>query len=126
MFAALAINRRWQQRNPGKRGYRWGYYFSIVSVAGGLLLGTFLGFGATGMILCGLLYGLLALSFARRCHWAWIALTILSFNPVVWIINAIYLWKRWSEEPQQRERTDCAMLTWNFCRAPATQDAGFH
>jgi hypothetical protein len=23
---ALALNRRFQQRNPGKRPYRWGYY----------------------------------------------------------------------------------------------------
>jgi hypothetical protein len=29
----------------------------------------------------------------------WIALAVLSFNPIVWIINSIYLWKRWTEGP---------------------------
>ena len=32
-----------------------------------------------------------------RRRWAWVALTILSFNPLAWIINAIYLRKRWAE-----------------------------
>jgi len=26
---AIPLNRRFQRRNPGKRPYRWGYYFSI-------------------------------------------------------------------------------------------------
>jgi hypothetical protein len=69
-----------------------------MAFIGGLLLGRFLDFGLTGVLVCGLLYGVLAWFFARRCRWAWIALTILSFNPIAWIINAIYLRKRWTEE----------------------------
>ena len=38
IVAALALNRRFQQRNPGKRPYRWGYYFSIQSFFGGIAL----------------------------------------------------------------------------------------
>jgi NADPH:quinone reductase-like Zn-dependent oxidoreductase len=98
IFAAISLNRRFQQRNPDKRGYRWGYYFSIVSVVAGLVLGFFLECGTTGVIVCGLIYAVLAWFFAHRQHWAWIALTILSFNPIVWIINSIYLWKRWTED----------------------------
>jgi len=49
------------------------------------------------VIICGVIYAVLAWFFVRRHHWAWIALTILSFNPVAWIINAIYLRKRWAE-----------------------------
>ena len=94
---AISLNRRFRQRNPDKRAYRWGYYFSIMSLIAGVLLGSFLELGATGMILSGFVYALLAWFFARRHHWAWIALTILSFNPVAWIINAIYLWRRWRE-----------------------------
>jgi NADPH:quinone reductase-like Zn-dependent oxidoreductase len=96
---AIALNRRFQRRNPDKRGYRWGYYFSIMSLIHGLVLGVFLECGATAVIVCGLIYAVLAWFFAQRQHWAWIALTILSFNPIAWIINAIYLWKRWGEEP---------------------------
>jgi NADPH:quinone reductase-like Zn-dependent oxidoreductase len=99
IIAAFVLNRRFRERNPGKKNYRWGYYFSIMSFIGGLLLGRFLNFGLTGVIVCGLLYALLAWFFAQRHHWAWIVLTILSFNPIAWIINAIYLRKRWAEEP---------------------------
>ena len=97
IIAAFPLNRRFKRRNPDKRGFRWGYYFSIMSFIGGLVLGLFLECGATGVIVCGLIYALLAWFFAQRYHWAWIALTILSFNPIAWIINAIYLRKRWAE-----------------------------
>ncbi|HEX7515689.1 MAG TPA: NAD(P)-dependent alcohol dehydrogenase [Chthoniobacterales bacterium] len=97
IVAALALNRRFQRRNPGKRGYRWGYYFSVMSFIAGLGLGAFLESGATAVIICGVIYALLAWFFAQRCHWAWVALTILSFNPIAWIINGIYLRKRWAE-----------------------------
>ena len=107
IIAAFVLNRRFKVRNPGARSFRWGYYFSIMSFIGGLGLGAFLESGATAVILCGAIYAVLAWFFAQRHHWAWIALTILSFNPVAWIINSIYLWKRWAEnsgrgEPEQR------------------------
>jgi NADPH:quinone reductase-like Zn-dependent oxidoreductase len=99
IIAAFALNRRFQRRHPDKRGYRWGYYFSVMSFIHGLGLGAFLESGTTAVIVCGVIYALLAWFFAQRQHWAWIALTILSFNPIAWIINAIYLRKRWAEEP---------------------------
>jgi hypothetical protein len=99
IIAAFVFNRRFKRRNPEARGYRWGYYFSIMSVIAGLVLGLFLEAGATGVIICGILYAALAWFFAQRQRWAWITLTILSFNPIAWIINAIYLWRRWREEP---------------------------
>ncbi len=99
IIAAFVLNRRFRERNPEKRPYRWGYYFCMMAFIGGLLLGRFLNAGMPVMILCGVIYALLAWFFAQRKHWAWIALTVLSFNPIAWIINAIYLWKRWREEP---------------------------
>jgi hypothetical protein len=99
VVAAFILNRRFRERNPEKRPYRWGYYFSMMAFVGGLLLGRLLDLGLMGVIGCGLIYGILAWFFAQRRPWAWIALSILSFNPIAWIINAIYLWKRWGEEP---------------------------
>jgi hypothetical protein len=96
---AIVLNRWFRRHNPGKRSYRWGYYFSIMSFIGGIVLGNFLGFGIGAVIVCGAIYAVLAWFFAQRRHWAWIALTILSFNPIAWIINFIYLWRRWREEP---------------------------
>jgi predicted permease len=95
---ALALNRGFQRRNPGKRPYRWGYYFSISAFIGGIGVGFKLESGIAAVIICGIIYGVLAWFFARRDHWAWITITILSFNPVAWIINFIYLRKRWFED----------------------------
>ena len=99
IIAAFVLNRRFKRHNPDKRGYRWGYYFSIMSFIHCVVLGLFLECGAAGVIVFGLIYAVLAWFFAQRRHWAWIALTILSFNPIAWIINAIYLWRRWAEDP---------------------------
>ncbi len=95
---ALALNRRFQRRNPGKRPYRWGYYVAILSLLGGIGLGLFLELGTAATIAFAIVYGVLAWSFGRRRRWAWFALTILTFNPVAWIVNAIYLRKRWTED----------------------------
>ncbi len=97
IVVAFVLNRRFRQRNPDKRGYRWGYYFSLMSVIAGLGLGGFLQSGIIVVIGCGIIYGVLAWFFAQRHHWAWITLTLFSLNPVIWIINAVYLWKRWTE-----------------------------
>jgi NADPH:quinone reductase-like Zn-dependent oxidoreductase len=98
MVTALVLNRRFRRENPEKRSYRWGYYFSVMSFVAVVGLALLLDLGIIALIVCGVLYALLAWFFALRHHWAWIALTILSFNPIAWIINAIYLRKRWAEE----------------------------
>jgi len=97
LAGALALHRRFPPRGPGKRPFRWGYYFSIQSLIGGIALGILLESGILVMIACGAIYAGLAWFFAQRRHWAWITLTILSFNPVVWLINFIYLRRRWAE-----------------------------
>lgn len=98
IVVALALNRRFQRLHPGKRPYRWGYYFSIMSFIGGIALGNILEYGDTAVIVCGVIYAVLAWLFAQRHRWAWITLTIVSFNPVAWIINLVYLRKRWAED----------------------------
>ena len=39
----------------------------------------------------------LAAKIAIGAGAAWIALTLLSVNPIAWIVNAVYLRKRWTE-----------------------------
>jgi len=94
---ALVLDRRFRQHHPGKRPFRWGYFFSIEAFLGGLCLGLMLDSGAGVAIACGGLFAVLAWFFARRRRWAWVALTLLTFNPLAWVINAFYLRKRWSE-----------------------------
>lgn len=98
IVVALVLNRRFQRSNPGKRPYRWGNYFSIQAFIGAIALGILLEAGVGAMIAFAVIYGTLAWFFAQRRHWAWIALTILSLNPIAWIINSIYLRKRWAED----------------------------
>jgi hypothetical protein len=95
---ALLLNRRFQRRHPGRRPFRWGYYFGIQSCVAGIVLGLMFESGVGPIIVCGGIYAILAWLFARRHRWAWVALTILSFNPVAWILNAVYLRKRWAED----------------------------
>jgi len=97
IVVALALNRRFRRRNPGKKPYRWGYYFSVQSFVAGILLGIVLE-SDIALIACGVIYGVLAWFFARRHRWAWLTLTIASCNPLAWIINLVYLWKRWTED----------------------------
>ena len=96
VVVALLLNRQFRRRHTGYRPFRWGYYFSLMAFIGGLLLGIFLE-STTAVIVCGVIYAFLAWFFAQRHHWAWILLTILSFNPIAWIVNFIYLRKRWAE-----------------------------
>jgi NADPH:quinone reductase-like Zn-dependent oxidoreductase len=98
IVVAVVLNRRFQRRNPGKKPYRWGYYFSVLSFIGGFGLAGIMLDSGIAVIICGVIYAVLAWFFAQRHHWAWVALTILSFNPVAWIINSIYLRKRWAED----------------------------
>jgi NADPH:quinone reductase-like Zn-dependent oxidoreductase len=97
IVVALALNRRFQRRNPQKRPYRWGCYFGVQALIGGIVLGLMLESGTRVTMICCVTYSVLAWFFVRRRHWAWITLTILSFNPVIWIINGVYLRKRWEE-----------------------------
>jgi hypothetical protein len=98
---AVALNHHFQQRNPSKRPFRWGYYFAIQCFIGGIALGFAMKPGLFGVLFCSAAYGVLAWFFAQRAHWAWIALTILSCNPLAWVINIVYLSKRWSEDALQ-------------------------
>ncbi len=98
LFVALALNSRFQRRNPGKRAYRWGYFVSVVSLVAGIALGVALEAGPAVLVTCVLVYGVLSWGFAWRRHWAWIALTIFTFNPIVWIVNLVYLRRRWGED----------------------------
>ena len=98
LAVALALDRRFRRRNPGKRPYRWGYYLSLEALIGGALLGLALESGPAVAVAFAGTYAVLAWSFARRRRWAWVALTVLTFNPVAWIVNLVYLRRRWRED----------------------------
>lgn len=85
--------------------YTWGYYSGWISmiIGGELIVISLFSFsvGETdGVMLLFMGAGVLALlgyGVIKRNAIAWILLIIISFNPVCWIINGIYLKNRWSE-----------------------------
>ena len=98
IIAAVILDRRFRQRHPGRKPYRWGYYFCIQSLLCGIAIGMMLESGAIAAIVCGVIYAVPAWFVAQRRRWAWVVLTLLSLNPVVWVINLVYLWKRGAED----------------------------
>lgn len=84
--------------------YTWGYYIGWIAM---ILGGEFIAIGlyslSVGENYAALLLliggGVMALGYGviRRNPIAWIFFIIISFNPVCWIINGIYLKNRWSE-----------------------------
>lgn len=98
VVAALALNRRFRRNHPGKRPYRWGYYFAIAMLLRTAVLGVLLEIGLPAWIVGVGATVALSWFFARRRRWAWVALTILSLNPILWILQGVYLRKRWRED----------------------------
>jgi TPR repeat protein len=108
---ASSLEKRLRARLPATRPYRWGFYNGCMGVA----CGPFAVLTALGMAVAGLngrreTFGLfLALTvwlalFAvsgwfiiQRKRWAWVVGTVVSFNPIVWIINGTYAHNRWGE-----------------------------
>src|SRR2546423_15286749 len=88
IIVAFALNLRFQRRNPGKKPYKWGYYFSIACLIGGIGAAADLGIdpeiGFVPAIVCGAIYTCLAWFFAHRHHWAWITLMLFGFKPIPW------------------------------------------
>jgi len=106
IFLAFAYDQKLRKRRPNVKAYGWGYFtgFQLVLVplvvmAGciyenahtdrGLFL-KLLGFSSFFSI-----FGIFIL--CRRVRWMWIIYTVLSMNPLVWFINAIYIKNRWEE-----------------------------
>lgn len=111
IFAARALERRLKARLPATRPYRWGFYFGCTSLACapvavmlvlGMAVAAISGRWAA-FIFC-LAYAVVPALDAvcgwfiiQRKRWAWVLGTVLSCNPVVWIINYIYGRNRWDE-----------------------------
>ncbi|WP_321311502.1 hypothetical protein [Halarcobacter sp.] len=96
--------------NEKKLSYRWwkiySYIFTVLNIIWypffwmgffatkeyGYSLGFFIAVGLTIGILLTLLVN--SLSLGKK---SFLTITILSFNPIIWIINGIYLKNRWSD-----------------------------
>ncbi len=85
-----------------KLPYRWGYYCGIMSLVASI---AFIIVAITEqddpgtLVFClciSFVYALLGIQTIRKRLWAFIVLTVLSFNPVSWTINGLYIKNRFS------------------------------
>ena len=106
LFFAISQNRKWEQENPSRLGFRWGYFFIFSTIAGHGLVAIYFVLGAfEDGDFRRILIGLVALTFLifvgsqahGRRRWALFLVTVLSLNLLWMFINLVYLRNRWSE-----------------------------
>ena len=119
---AKRADARLRANNPATLPFKWGYLYGLATLCFGV-------FASIGLLAAGLLPSppyapektpdataliylvmwALPLTICgyfvlRRKRWAWVLATVLSLNPVIWLINAVYGARRWREMEQNLER----------------------
>ena len=106
---ANKLNNKFQLQLPECKSFFWGYFMGIFNVSSSILfivvslsvtvnsdppppLALFLFIAFVGLL--GLVLGYLII---KRSKVALILFTVISLNPVFWIINFIYIKNRWDE-----------------------------
>ncbi|MEM7401236.1 MAG: hypothetical protein AAF304_04720 [Pseudomonadota bacterium] len=112
---------KFDDAHPDLQAYKWGFFqgwtgmliggsFAVIVLFNPLLLfsdpqlNQDEGFRLFISIFIFLWSGLIAFAsyfVIKRKRWGWIVATIFSFNPVLWVINGIYLKNRWKELDRQ-------------------------
>lgn len=106
IWGAFALNKRLHIRNPSAKPFAWGYWIGISAFLAPLFILSSVNqqmpdmtIATKGMIFFGLMIVYVPLGFKamgrNKSALTWI--TILSFNPLLWIVNYIYLRNRWDE-----------------------------
>jgi hypothetical protein len=95
------LGRRYQKRYGTDKGMGWWYWCGISGVSFGPIIALSI-YASRGKpvpdLVCLKLVAMVICScliLATKSRWAWLAVTILSLNPLGWIINGIYLQRRW-------------------------------
>jgi len=109
------MDARYRELNPTAHSLKWGYIFGGASCFFGVLasigfLGSFLSTSISDVQdsvsnrLAAMYFLVWAAPLAvsgyfacRRKRWAWILATILSLNPIIWVVNFFYGMRRWKE-----------------------------
>ena len=104
IMVARRLEKAQSPRPPGQLPFTWGYFCGVQ----GIVLGGLGGLGAFVSpeidwvygFLAVLLYGVSGYFVIQRRKWAWITLTVFSFNFFLWGINYFYGKNRWNEFEQ--------------------------
>ena len=114
IFSALLLsaqsNEKWRKANPNSLSYHWGFYFGWLNLLFDMLLAAFAVFAVyvdeidllrrgnrilLAVLVLSVTGSLLGYGVIKRNRFAWIAATLLTFNPVGWAINYFYGRRRW-------------------------------
>ena len=103
------LNGAFQLAHPSKRPFTWGFFISIA----GVLISAIAGYiyfldvilGPSKDVYMGVVKAATVYYFMfKRNRTAWVIGTIGSLNPILWVINGIYLKHRWQEmDPSRKE-----------------------
>lgn len=104
---AFYMDRRLRETKPDVLPYKWGYYNGWMGILTSIICAAiFFGSAATAhgkqseYYAIGLLFLVLAMvgaGFVFRNKWWATASIMAQFNPILWIINGIYIKNRWHE-----------------------------
>jgi hypothetical protein len=96
IYIASWMNKRLHVKQPNTRPFTWGYWNGLCCFLLTPLLST-AALGVNALVASEVILIPLGVFVLLRRRWAFIAATVLSFNPVYYVVNAIYISKRWTE-----------------------------
>lgn len=108
LAVSFLMNASLHKKHPEVKSYVWGYFIGCVGMLSLTVTGVLLIVDASNNY--GIrsdkyeAFGIVALMAAivhffilKRSKWAFIIGTLIQLNPILWIINGLYLKNRWSE-----------------------------
>ena len=110
VFWAKRQDRSLRARQPHVLPFVWGYFWSAFSVIVSALAILWGLFGALELVhasvppekywtavAAGVLCLPVSWAASKRRRWGWALLTLISFNPLLWLLQTLYLSRRWHE-----------------------------
>jgi len=114
---AIKVGNVFDEKYPNLQPYKWGFFqgwvglltggvLTILMLINPLLLFSDLklsedeGFRIFVTVFMAVYMSIMAIAclfIIKRKRWGWIVATILSLNPILWVVNGIYLKNRWKE-----------------------------
>ena len=91
------LNKRLHVKQPNARPFMWGYWLGLGCFLAPVLMTAQTDGSISFFLTAALLYVPIGVFVILRHRWALIAITILSFNPIIWVANIFYIKNRWSE-----------------------------
>ena len=105
-YIALTMNNKHLLRHPEYKSYVWGYFTGVVTIVWGIILfivclsrlflNVYIGPINTTLFYLAFLIFYTALGYfvCSKEKWAFIILTILWINPIIWVTNYFYIKRR--------------------------------